>query len=124
MYRKTGSLTLPDPRYPWGATFYGDRGTLRAGVMRWDYTPKRDGSPLSEEVNYEFDQYPEDRTEKDLETHVAPAIRGQMRNLSMDLGRSIQWDHAAGRAINDDEANQRLARPYRGPWVHPTPETV
>src|SRR5690606_40373973 len=107
----------------------------------------------SEEVTYEFDQYPEDRTEKDLETHVAPAIRGQMRNfleciesrnrpvadieegymsatacilanLSMDLGRSIQWDHEAGRAINDDEANQRLARPYRGPWVHPTPETV
>ncbi len=145
--------TPPDPQYPWGATFYGDRGTLRAGVMRWDYTPKRDGSPLSEEVTYEFDQYPEDRTEKDLETHVAPAIRGQMRNfleciesrnrpvadieegymsatacilanLSMDLGRSIQWDHEAGRAINDDEANQRLARPYRGPWVHPTPETV
>jgi predicted dehydrogenase len=23
----------PDPKYPWAATFYGDRGTLKAGVM-------------------------------------------------------------------------------------------
>lgn len=108
---------------------------------------------MSEEVTYEFDQYPEDRTEKDLETHVAPAIRRQMQNflecietrqrpvadieegyisatacilanLSMELGRSLTWDHAAGRVVGDEEANERLRRPYRAPWQHPEPDTV
>jgi predicted dehydrogenase len=147
--------TPPDPQYPWGATFYGDRGTLRASVMRWDFEPKgRNAGPaMSEEVTYEFDQYPEDRTEKDLETHVAPAIRRQMQNflecietrqrpvadieegyisatacilanLSMELGRSLTWDHAAGRVVGDEEANERLRRPYRAPWQHPEPDTV
>jgi hypothetical protein len=37
----------------------------------------------------------------------------------MDLGRSFKWDAAAGKIVDDDEANGRLARPYRAPWVHP-----
>jgi hypothetical protein len=47
-----------------------------------------------------------------------------MANLSMDLGRSLKWDAEAGRIVGDDEANKKLARTYRGDWVHPTPETV
>ena len=27
----------PDPKYPWGATFYGDKGTLKASVMSYDF---------------------------------------------------------------------------------------
>jgi predicted dehydrogenase len=145
----------PDPEYPWGATIYGDKGTLRASVNRYDFTPKgnTNGPAVREDVVYEFDQYPEDRTEKDLETHVAPAIRGHMRdflakvdsrgrpvadieegyisttacilaNISMQLGRSLTWDHAAGRVVGDDEANRLLRRPYRAPWVHPEAGTV
>ena len=97
---------------------------------------------------FEYDNYPEDKDEKDLERHVASAIRGHMRdllsctssrakpvadieqgyistascilaNLSMKLGRSLAWDSAKGQVIGDDEANQLLHRPYRGPWVHP-----
>ena len=30
---------------------------------------------------YELEQFPEDKTEKDLETHVAPAIRAHMKNF-------------------------------------------
>jgi predicted dehydrogenase len=144
----------PDPKYPWAATFYGDKGTLKAGVMGYDFTPSGGkGQPLHEDVTYEFDQYPEDRTEKDLETHVAPAIRAHMKdflaciesrqkpvadieqgymsatacilaNLSMGLGRSIRWDHANGVVAGDAEANRLLRRPYRAPWVHPDPATV
>jgi predicted dehydrogenase len=144
----------PDPKYPWGATFYGDKGTLKAGVMAYDFTPRAKGeAPIREDVVYELEQYPEDKTEKDLERHVAPAIRGHMTNflecvasrgtpvadieqgyistaacvlanLSMDLGRSIQWDHAKGVVVGDAEANKRLRRPYRAPWVHPEPGTV
>jgi predicted dehydrogenase len=29
----------PDPKYPWAATFYGDKGTLKAGVMGYDFAP-------------------------------------------------------------------------------------
>jgi predicted dehydrogenase len=139
----------PDPKYPWGATFYGDKGTLKASVMSYDFVPtSKDEPPIHEDVTYEIDQFPEDRTEKDLERHVAPAIRAHMKdflaciasrgtpvadieqgyisttacilaNLSMRLGRSLAWDHARGVVIGDDEANRLLRRPYRGPWVHP-----
>ncbi len=42
----------------------------------------------------------------------------------MDLGRSLKWDATAGRVTDDDEANAKLTRDYRGDWVHPTPENV
>lgn len=138
----------PDPKYPWGLTIYGDKGTLKASIMSYDFTPQGDGQPIHVDVKYELDEYPEDRTEKDLETHVAPAIRGHMRdflaaiasrgkpvadieqgyisttscilaNMAMKLGRSLAWDGQAGKIIGDDEANRLLARPYRSPWVHP-----
>jgi predicted dehydrogenase len=141
----------PDPEYPWGATFYGDKGTLKASVMRYDYIPMAKGEkPIREDVVYEFEQFPEDKTEKDLERHVAPAIRGHMKdflsciesrrtpvadieqgyisstacilaNLSLQVGRSITWDHAKGEAVGDVEVNKLLRRPYRAPWVHPEP---
>ena len=53
----------PDPKYPWGATIYGDKGTLKASVMSWDFIPRGEGTPLHEDVTYEYEQYPEDRTE-------------------------------------------------------------
>ena len=42
-----------------------------------------------------------------------------LANLSMDLGRTLVWDQAAGQIAGDAEANERLARPYRAPWKHP-----
>ena len=143
----------PDPKYPWGATLYGDKGTLKAGVMSYDFVPHGDGTPIHKDVVYEFERYPEDRTEKDLERHVAAALRGHMRdllsaidrrgkpvadieqghissaacilaNLSMQLGRTLEWDAEAGRVVGDDEANRLLRRPYRAPWVHPDPARV
>src|SRR5437879_1940101 len=127
----------PDPKYPWGATFYGDKGTLKASVMSYDFTPAGKGDAIHKDVTYEFEQYPEDKTEKDLERHVAPAIRGHMKdllsaiakrskpvadieqgyistascilaNLSMQLGRSLAWDLDKGLVVGDDEANRLL----------------
>ena len=144
----------PDPAYPWGATIYGDKGTLKASVNSFDYIPMAKGeAPIHEDVVMELEQFPEDKTEKDLERHVAPAIRGHMKNfleaiatrdkpvsdieqgymsttacilanLSQELGRSLTWDHAKGVVVGDDNANKRLRRPYRGPWVHPDPAKV
>jgi len=47
-----------------------------------------------------------------------------LANLSMQLGRSLTWDAAAGRVANDAEANRLLRRSYRQPWVHPEPDSV
>lgn len=140
--------TAPDPKYPWGATFYGEKGTLKASVMSYDFIPVGKGEAVHKDVKYEFDEYPEDKTEAELEKHVAPAIRGHMRdllaaiekrskpvadieqghistascilaNISQKLGRSLRWDPATHRVIGDNEANRLLARPYRAPWKHP-----
>ncbi|MCC6416944.1 MAG: Gfo/Idh/MocA family oxidoreductase [Gemmataceae bacterium] len=140
----------PDPDYPWGATIYGDRGTLKLSVMRYDYTPagKGKGKPIHGDVVYELEKYPEDRNERDLERHVAPAIRRHMQdfltairtrgrpvadieeghistascilaNLALRLNRTLTWDAKAQRVVGDEEANKLLRRPYRKPWVHP-----
>ena len=73
--------TAPDPDYPWGATIYGDRGTLKVSVMRYDFIPVGQGQRIHQDVTYELEQYPEDRTERDLERHCAPAIRRHMQNF-------------------------------------------
>jgi len=140
----------PDPNYPWGATFYGDKGTLKVSVYSYDFTPEgKGGQPIHRDVTYELDQYPEDKTEKDLERHVAPAIRYHMKdflaaidsrkkpvadieegyistsscilaNLAMQTGRTYEWDAPRQRIAGDDAANRLLARPYRNPWKHPS----
>ncbi len=137
-----------DPEYPWGAILYGDKGTLKLDVHKYEYIPQAGGGKLRGEALFEYDKFPEDETEKDLERHVASAVRGHMldwlaavasrgrpvadieqghissascilANLAMKLERSLQWDPATHRVVGDDEANALLARPYRQPWKHP-----
>jgi predicted dehydrogenase len=139
-----------DPQYPWGATIYGDKGTLKLSVHSYDFIPFGNGQPIHKDVKMELEEYPEDKTEKDLERHVAPAIRHHMKdflsaiesrgkpaadieeghistascilaNIALQLGRTVNWDAKAGRVVGDDEANRLLRRPYRGPWIHPEP---
>jgi len=143
-----------DPEYPWGATIYGDKGTLKLSVHKWEFFPMgqktatESGTPLLEE-----DKFPGDKTEKDLERHAASAIRVHMldwlkaigergkpiadieqghistaacilANLSMQLGRSLTWDAEKGQIAGDDAANKLLRRAYRAPWEHPEPDKV
>jgi hypothetical protein len=49
--------------------------------MSYDFVPQGGGEAVHKDVTYEFEQYPIDKTEKDLERHVAPAIRGHMKDL-------------------------------------------
>ena len=143
----------PDPDYPWGATLYGDRGTLKISVWSYDFIPRGGGERVHAKALEEREKYPEDVQHKRTELFAAPATRQHMRdflaarregrrpvadieeghissaccilaNLSMELGRGLRWDAQAGRVIGDEEANRLLARTYRGDWVHPTPENV
>lgn len=139
-----------DKDYPWAATIYGDKGTLRVSVLRYDFTPLGKGEAIHKDVALELDKYPEDKTEPRLEKHVAPAIRRHVQdflsavdkrgrpvadieqghissascilaNLSQRLNRTLTWDPVKHQVVGDDEANKLLRRPYRQPWVHPEP---
>ena len=101
----------------------------------------------------EREKYPEDVAHKETELFAAAATRAHMKNflearqegkkpvadieeghissaccilanMSMELGRGLTWDAEQSQVVGDDEANQRLARTYRGDWVHPTPENI
>ncbi len=142
----------PEPDFPWAAIFHGEKGVLKASVFKYAFIP-HDGKPVIKDQVMELDKYPEDKTEKDLETHVAPAIRGHMKNLlenvasrgkpvadieqghissascilaniSAKLGRSLKFDPKTHQVVGDAEANTLLARPYRAPWTHPDPANV
>jgi len=150
----------PDPQYWWGANFYGEKATLKASVFMFDFIPLDGGAPLHREWNdpngkypVDSDKYPEDKTEKGIEYHVAPAVREHMKdllqciasrgrpradiaegststsmcvlaNMSLQLKRDLTWDEANGRVVGDEEANRLLARQYRSPWRHPAPDAV
>lgn len=150
-HRTWGSA--PDPEYPWAGFIYGEKGTLKADVHKYEFIPRGQGKHLSGKALYEYDKYPEDETEKDLERHVAAPMRRHwqnllemietrgrpvsdieegyitatsciLANLSCQLGRSLQWDPEKNQVVGDAEANRLLARPYRQPWEHPDPRMV
>jgi len=57
----------PDPDYPWAGFIYGDKGTLKADVHKYEFIPRGKGERISGKALYEYDKYPEDETEKGLE---------------------------------------------------------
>jgi predicted dehydrogenase len=142
-----------DQDYPWGATLYGDKGLLKLSVHSYDYVPHGNGTPVHRDFVDEREKYPQDEQHKETEIFAAPATRRHfedflaarrngerpvadieeghissacciLANYSMELGRSLQWDAAAGRVADDEEANRKLQRDYRGDWIHPTPDNV
>lgn len=145
--------TPADPDYPWSFKLYGEKGTLEASTMSYDFIPEGKGEKIHKDVVYEKEKYPEDLTEKDIELNAAPATRLHMRNfldaiekngqpvadiaeghistascllanLSMKVGRPIVYDPAQRKIIGDPEAHALLQRPYRQPWQHPVPESI
>lgn len=139
---------IADKKHPWGGYFYGQNGVLKASVFGYDFHPYYKDVTDSGEVLYENEEYPEDKSEPNIELHCASAVREHMRdfiarvedrgrprsdieegaisticcvlgNIAQELHRTLEWDAEAGKVKNDDEANAMLARTYRAPWVHP-----
>ncbi|HWD98303.1 MAG TPA: Gfo/Idh/MocA family oxidoreductase, partial [Bryobacteraceae bacterium] len=54
-HRSWGSAPDPNPSYGWGATFYGDKGTLKMSVYSYDFIPAK-GAPVHKDVTYEYDK--------------------------------------------------------------------
>jgi predicted dehydrogenase len=145
--------TPADPEYPWAFVLYGDKGTLRASTMKYDFTPHGDGREIHKDVVYEREKYPEDLTEEGIELHAAPATRLHMldllhavetktrpvadigeghistaccilANLSMQTGRAMIYDPMKRVVLTDPAATALLQRQYRKPWIHPDPVKV
>ncbi|MEC5144706.1 Gfo/Idh/MocA family oxidoreductase [Chitinophaga sp. 212800010-3] len=137
-----------DPKYPWAFKLYGEKGTLVASTMSYDFIPEGNGTPIHKDVVYEREKYPEDLTEPAIELNAAPATRLHMinflgaiknggkpvadieeghistascilANISMQLGRPLIYDPVKKIIPGDPAATALLKRPYRGPWEHP-----
>jgi len=140
--------TPADPAYPWAFKLYGEKGTLSASTMQYDFVPEGKGEKIHQDVLFEKEKYPEDVSEPQIELNAAPATRLHMldflnaiekkskpiadieeghistasciiANLSMDLGRPLIYDPKTRTIPGDAEATAMLKRKYRGPWKHP-----
>lgn len=141
----------PDPDYPWALFIYGDKGTLKASTMQYDFIPMdKSQKPIHKDVVYEREKFPEDLKEKDIELNAAPATRLHMldflaaidqrgrpiadieeghistaccilANVSAQVGRPVVYDPARRVIIGDPKSTELLTRPYRAPWKHPQP---
>jgi hypothetical protein len=127
---------------------HGEKGTLKASTMRYDFIPDGKGERIHGDVVFEKEKYPEDLKEPDIELNAAPATRQHMidflnaiennsrpvadieeghisaascilANMSMKLGRPLMYDPRTKTVKGDPEATALLARKYRAPWVHP-----
>ncbi|ASZ12658.1 Gfo/Idh/MocA family oxidoreductase [Chitinophaga pendula] len=75
--------TPDDPQYPWAFKIFGEKGTLAASTMQYDFTPvdKDKGKAIHGDVLFEKEKYPEDVKEPAIELNAAPATRLHMLNF-------------------------------------------
>jgi len=80
-HRTWGNPT--DPSYPWAGFIYGEKGTLKCDVHRYDFFPtgKKEPTISGTAVFDPPDKYPEDKTEEDMELHAATANRAHQRDF-------------------------------------------
>ena len=120
-----------------GCYFYGTGGVFHMGWRDgWTFYPAtKSGTPVHQDSAL---QEPDGHNLKllwadflnSIATGKQPAasinVGHQATNMALlgmisyKLGRSIEWDGAAERIIEDDAANRLLHRDYRGPWQYPT----
>jgi predicted dehydrogenase len=121
-----------------GCYFYGTRGTLHLGWLDgWTFYPTNSRDPIYHE-DPQFHE-PDQQNIPELWADFMDAIQHNRRPacdveegyhatsmcllamISMNVGRSLKWDADTGKILNDPEASKLLRRPYRAPWVYPSP---
>ena len=120
-----------------GCYFYGTEGTFHMGWQDgWTFYPDNKNKSIIHE-NPQLNS-PDDQNIKELWANFLSSIKSGklpvsdieighrssnvalLGNLSMKLGRSIDWDGEKEIILNDPEANKLLRRDYRGEWVYPS----
>src|SRR4028119_294001 len=88
--------TPANPEYPWSFKLFGEKGTLSASTMKYDFVPEGKGEKIHKDVVYEKEKYPEDLTEPKIELNAAPATRLHMINF-------LEAIESGGRPVADIE---------------------
>ncbi len=121
-----------------GAYFYGTKGTLHIGWQDgWTFYPS---DSRSAEIHEDAQlQQPDGHNLALLWSDFLAAIESGRKSvanieighrssvlpllgmISWRTGRSLRWDGDSETILDDPEANRLLSRPYREPWVYPTP---
>lgn len=130
----------------WGAKIHGDKGTLTLSSTGYLFEPEGGGAVRSGNLDAELKRFPNDQKLLPMDRELVPLTRPHMQNflsaiasntrpvadiaegviststavlanLALDLGRPLMWD--GSHVVGDAEAQQKLLRPYRAPWVHP-----
>jgi predicted dehydrogenase len=119
-----------------GCYFFGDKGTFHMGWRDgWTFYPDdpkkstiHQDSQLQEPDGHNLQLLWADflraiesggRPVADIEIGHQATTLSLLGMLSLKLGRSVEWDSAQERIVNDDEANALLVREYRAPWTYP-----
>lgn len=85
-----------NPQYPWSFTIYGEKGTLFASTMQYDFVPvdeKSGPAKIHKDVVYEKEKYPEDLTEPTdpkIELNAAPATRLHMLDFLAAIAKGTR----------------------------------
>ena len=120
-----------------GCYFYGTKGVFHIGWRDgWTFYPDDPKRPAMHQESQL--QEPDGHNMQLLWSNFLQAIESGQRPvadieighqattsallgmLSLKLGRSVRWDAARGKVIDDEEANGLLRREYRAPWVYPS----
>ncbi len=121
-----------------GCYFYGSNGTFHMGWRDgWTFYPSKRGAkeihadPQFDNVKDGHNMTPLwadfiDAIESgkdpvcEIEASHRSSVLPMLANLSLKIGRSVEWDGEKERILNDPSANKLLSREYRGPWEYPT----
>jgi predicted dehydrogenase len=153
-HRTWGVSPIPERHWTdqWGARFIGEHGTLNTTLLGYEFTPAgggpREGVHLLSKTgnleNIDFTLWMDafldvqrrhvadflaaretrSRPVADIgEAHISSACC-QLANLAQELGRPLSYEPRTRVIRGDTDATQRLARPYRAPWIHPDPAVV
>ncbi len=119
-----------------GSYFYGTEGTFHMGWRDgWTFYPRDE---KKETIHQPASlNKPDDQNIRELWADFIAAIEKDrfpvcdieighystnmslLGVLSMNLGRSVNWDGEKEKIIGDPEANALLKRQYRSPWIYP-----
>jgi predicted dehydrogenase len=119
-----------------GCYFYGTKGTFHLAWRKgWTFYPVNNDPVVTEEARL---NEPDAQNIKQLWADFLDAIKTGRRpisdieeihratncvllgNLSLKLGRSVEWDGAKEMIVGDPAANKLLRRDYRKGWIYPT----
>lgn len=119
-----------------GAYFYGTKGTLHIGWRDgWTFYPASANEKLVHEdaqlqqpdghnitlLWADFIDAIENRRRSVADIAMAhrSSVLPLLAQISVKVGRSIQWDGDREQIVGDARASELLARPYRAPWAYP-----